>query len=140
MARGGNNSNNSNNSESNSNNSESSSSSSNNSSSTISHLETTGIRLTDGRLLPADDIVFATGYQNMRTQTRALFGPAVADRTRDVWGFDAEGEIRSLARPSGHPRFWYMAGNLALCRWFSRPLALQIKAIEEGLCLAAAVG
>lgn len=69
----------------------------------------------------------------MRPQTRTIFGDKVADKTKDVWGFDEEGEIRTLWRKSGHPGFWYMGGNLAMCRWFSRPLALQIKALEEGL-------
>lgn len=36
-------------------------------------------------------------------------------------------------RSSGHPGFWYMGGNLALCRSYGRLLALQIKAVEEGL-------
>jgi hypothetical protein len=36
-------------------------------------------------------------------------------------------------RPSGHPGFWFMGGNLALCRIYSKFLALQIKAIEAGL-------
>jgi len=38
-----------------------------------------------------------------------------------------------MFRPSGHPGFWFMGGNLALCRIYSKFLALQIKAIEEGL-------
>ena len=36
-------------------------------------------------------------------------------------------------RPSGHPRFWYHGGNLALCRIYSKFLALQIKAAEVGV-------
>lgn len=36
-------------------------------------------------------------------------------------------------RYSGHPGFWYMGGNLALCRIYSLLLGLQIKASEEGL-------
>lgn len=36
-------------------------------------------------------------------------------------------------RPSGHPHFWFMGGSLALCRTYSRFVALQIKAIEEGI-------
>ena len=28
---------------------------------------------------------------------------------------------------------WYLGGSLALCRVYSRLLALQIKAMEEGL-------
>ncbi|KAF9887104.1 hypothetical protein FE257_010598 [Aspergillus nanangensis] len=87
-----------------------------------------GILFADGTQLEADEIVFATGYQNMRTQARALFGDAVADRVGDVWGMDAEGEMRTMWRRSGHPGLWFMGGNLALCRYYSRLLAMQIKA------------
>lgn len=92
-----------------------------------------GLRLADGTHLPADEVVFATGYQNMRTQTRLLFGDALADRCSDVWGFDDEGEFRTMWRRSGQPGFWFMGGNLAISRHFSRFLALQIKAQEEEL-------
>lgn len=92
-----------------------------------------GIEFADGSALEADEIVFATGYQNMRTEAGNVFGDAVADRLRSVWGFDEEGEFRSIWRPSGHPGFWYMGGNLALGRYYSKLLALQIKAVEEGL-------
>lgn len=97
-----------------------------------------GIRLADGSELEADEVIFATGYQNMRTEARTVFGDAVADRVADVWGFDAEGEFRTIWRPSGHPGFWFMGGNLALCRYYSKLLALQIKAVEVGLNKAAA--
>jgi len=70
----------------------------------------------------------------MRTQCRKIFGDEVADKVKDVWGFDEEGEIRTMWRKTGHPGFWFMGGNLALCRWYSRLLALQIKGLEEGLC------
>ncbi|KAL4786578.1 hypothetical protein BJX76DRAFT_365378 [Aspergillus varians] len=92
-----------------------------------------GIRFGDGSELEADEIVFATGYQNMRTQTRATFGDEVADRVNSVWGLDEEGEFRTIWRRSGHPGFWFMGGNLALCRYYSQLLALQILAVEEGL-------
>ncbi|PYH79443.1 flavin-binding monooxygenase-like protein [Aspergillus uvarum CBS 121591] len=92
-----------------------------------------GLRFADGSELAADEIVLATGYQNMRTQARQIFGDAVADRVGDIWGMDAEGEMRTIWRRSGHPGLWFMGGNLALCRYFSRTLALQIKALEEGI-------
>lgn len=91
-----------------------------------------GLRFADGTELAADEIIFATGYQNMRTQARITFGDAVADRVGDIWGFDEEGEMRTIWRRSGHPGFWFMGGNLALCRYYSRLLALQIKAVQEG--------
>jgi cation diffusion facilitator CzcD-associated flavoprotein CzcO len=92
-----------------------------------------GLRFADGTELEADEIVLATGYQNMRTQTRAMFGDEVADRVGDVWGFNEEGEMRTIWQRSGHPGFWFHGGNLALCRYYSRFLALQIKALDEGL-------
>ena len=92
--------------------------------------------LADDSELEADEIVFATGYQNMRESARKVFGNELADAVHDVWGFDDEGEVRGMWRRSGHPGFWFFGGNLALCRFYSRLLALQIKAIEIGLAKA----
>lgn len=100
----------------------------------ISEILPKGVKFSDDEILPADEIVFATGYLNMRTQCRKIFGDEVADKVKDVWGFDEEGEIRTMWRKTGHPGFWFMGGNLALCRWYSRLLALQIKGLEEGIC------
>jgi cation diffusion facilitator CzcD-associated flavoprotein CzcO len=92
-----------------------------------------GLEFADGTQLDANEIIFATGYQNMKTEARSILGDEVADRIGNVWGFDEEGEMRNIWRRSGHPGFWYMGGNLALCRYYSRLLALQIKALEEGI-------
>ncbi|KAF2682191.1 FAD/NAD(P)-binding domain-containing protein [Lentithecium fluviatile CBS 122367] len=92
-----------------------------------------GIEFQDGSTLDADEIIFATGYQNMRTQARLIFGDELADRIGDVWGLNEEGEFRTMWQKSGHPGFWFMGGNLAISRYYSRVLALQIKAIEEGI-------
>jgi hypothetical protein len=97
----------------------------------ISEILPKGMRFADGSMIYADEIVLATGYQNMRSNTRLIFGDEVADRVGDVWGLDQEGEFRTIWQRSGHPGFWFMGGNLALCRYYSRILALQIKAIEE---------
>lgn len=99
----------------------------------ISEVLPNGLRFADGSELEADEIVFATGYQNMRTQARAIFGDELADRVGDIWGWDEEGEMRTIWRKSGHPGFWFMGGNLALCRYYSRLLALQIQASLEGV-------
>lgn len=92
-----------------------------------------GIEFADGSKLEADEIVFATGYQNMRTQARLIFGDEVADRVSDVWGFNEEGEFRTMWQKTGHPGLWFMGGNLAISRYYSRILALQIKAVEESI-------
>ncbi|RYP51896.1 hypothetical protein DL768_002864 [Monosporascus sp. mg162] len=86
------------------------------------------VRLEDGTELEADEIVCATGYQNMRTATEAIFGDKVAGKVQTVWGYDEEGETRTMWRRSGHPGLWLHGGNLAMCRYFSRIVALQIKA------------
>ena len=99
----------------------------------ISQILPNGMEFADGDKLEADEIVFATGYQNMRTQARKIFGDEVADRVNDVWGFNDEGEFRTMWQKSGHPGLWFMGGNLALSRYYSRILALQIKGIEEGI-------
>ncbi|KAH7324471.1 hypothetical protein B0I35DRAFT_475715 [Stachybotrys elegans] len=92
-----------------------------------------GVKFADGSELEADEVVFATGYQSMKTMTRSIFGDKVADRIGEVWGLNEEGEFNTIWQKSGHPGFWFHGGNLALCRHYSRLLALQIKAIEEGL-------
>ncbi|MCJ1228591.1 hypothetical protein MMC12_005252 [Toensbergia leucococca] len=99
----------------------------------ISEVKPRSLLFADGTELPADEVVFATGYQNMRGTASKIFGNELGDRVKDVWGFDDEGELRTMWRRTGHPGFWFFGGNLALCRYFSRMLALQIKALEEGV-------
>ncbi|CDO93615.1 unnamed protein product [Kluyveromyces dobzhanskii CBS 2104] len=94
----------------------------------------TGVELTDGTILEGlDVIVMATGYTNMKETARRLFGDKVADRLDPVWGLDKEGELKTIWRDSGHPNFWYMGGNLAVSRYYSKRLALRIIQQLKGL-------
>lgn len=92
-----------------------------------------GVVFSDGASLPADVVVLATGYQNMRESARALLGEEVADRCGPVWGLDEEGELRTIWRRSGQPGLWFMGGNLQQSRFYSKYLALQIKANLEAV-------
>jgi putative flavoprotein involved in K+ transport len=92
-----------------------------------------GAKLRDGRIVPADLLVLATGYKNQQDTVRAYLGNTVADKIGPVWGFDDGGELRNMWRRTAQPGLWFTAGSLAQCRIFSRYLALQIKAMEEGL-------
>ncbi|HEY7999001.1 MAG TPA: NAD(P)/FAD-dependent oxidoreductase [Pseudolabrys sp.] len=92
-----------------------------------------GARLRNGRIVPADLLVLATGYKNQQDTVRAYLGDAVADKIGPVWGFDEGGELRNMWRRTAQPGLWFTAGSLAQCRIFSRYLAIQIKALEEGL-------
>ncbi|KAI1177012.1 hypothetical protein F4777DRAFT_587589 [Nemania sp. FL0916] len=99
----------------------------------IDEILSNSIRLDDGTELQADEIICATGYQNMITTTEMIFGADVASKVGNIWGFDEEGETRVMWRRSGHPGLWLHGGNLAMCRYFSRLVALQIQAQLEGL-------
>jgi putative flavoprotein involved in K+ transport len=92
-----------------------------------------GARMRDGRLVPADLIVLATGYGSLETAVRSLFGAEVASRIGPVWGFGDGQELRNMFTHTPQPGLWFIAGSFAQCRIYSRYLALQIKAIEEGL-------
>ena len=92
-----------------------------------------GARLRDGSIVPAELLVLATGYKNQQETVRRYLGDAIADRVGSVWGFDAGGELCNMWRRTAQPGLWFTAGSLAQCRIFSRYLALQIKALEEGL-------
>lgn len=92
-----------------------------------------GAVMKDGSVKPADLIVLATGYEGQAAAARRIFGDTVGDRVGKVWGFDEEGELHGMWRPTGQPGLWFHAGGLAQCRIFSKVLALQIKARELGL-------
>jgi putative flavoprotein involved in K+ transport len=92
-----------------------------------------GARLRDGRIVPADLLVLATGYKNQQDTVRAYLGDAIANRIGPVWGFDEGGELRNMWRQTAQRGLWFTAGSLAQCRIFSRYLAIQIKALEAGL-------
>ncbi len=92
-----------------------------------------GVRLKDGRVLPAELLVMATGYKNQQEVVRATLGGAVADRIGPVWGIDDGGELRNMFQATAQPGLWFIAGSLAQCRIYSKFLALQIKAREVGL-------
>ncbi len=100
-----------------------------------------GALLRDGRRLPADLIVLATGFKGQDYLVRKLFGDAVADRVGAIWGFDAERqELRNMWMRTGQAGLWFIAGSFAQCRIYSKYLGLQIKACEEGLISLARPG
>jgi cation diffusion facilitator CzcD-associated flavoprotein CzcO len=92
-----------------------------------------GVRMKRGDTLAADLIVLATGYKPQEHLVRKLFGEAVTARVGPIWGFGDGQELRNMYSRTGQPGLWFIAGSLAQCRINSKYLALQIKAIEEGL-------
>ncbi|MET3912275.1 cation diffusion facilitator CzcD-associated flavoprotein CzcO [Bradyrhizobium sp. S3.3.6] len=92
-----------------------------------------GAQLNDGTTIAADLIVLSTGYKPQEYLVRKMFGDGVADRIGPVWGFGDGFELRNMYARTGQPGLWFIAGSLAQCRINSKFLALQIKAIEEGI-------
>ena len=92
-----------------------------------------GARMKGGEIIAADLIVLATGYRRQEELVRKLFGDAMVERIGTIWGFGDNQELRNMYVRTGQPGLWFIAGGLAQCRIGSKQLALQIKAIEEGL-------
>ncbi|KAF2169740.1 hypothetical protein M409DRAFT_20155 [Zasmidium cellare ATCC 36951] len=88
-----------------------------------------GLLLDDGTRIDADVVVFATGYtSNFRSTTHEIFGPEVSRHLRPFWGLDAEGEVLGAWRQTGHHGIWYTGHGFAHARYYSRFVAIQIKA------------
>ena len=92
-----------------------------------------GARMRNGKTIAAELVVLATGYQGQEALVRKLFGDAVAERVGPIWGFGASQELRNMFVRSAQPGLWFIAGSFAQSRIYSKFLALQIKATEEGL-------
>jgi putative flavoprotein involved in K+ transport len=99
----------------------------------IDGLVAEGARLKKGTTAPADLIVLSTGYKGQEFLMRKLFGEDVAARVGPIWGFGEGQELRNMYVRTHQAGLYFIAGSLAQCRINSKYLALQIKAIEEGL-------
>ena len=92
-----------------------------------------GAMMKGGETIAADLVVLATGYKRQEELVGKLFGEDVKKRVGPIWGFGEEQELRNMYTRTGQPGLWFIAGGLAQCRIGSKHLALQIKAIEQGL-------
>ena len=109
---------------------------------TLEHVNERSVALSDGAELPADLIVFATGYGSMNQWARELISPEVADKVGKVWGLGSDtkadpgpwvGELRNMWKPTQQENLWFHGGNLMQSRHYSLYLALQLKARYEGM-------
>ncbi|KAM0346972.1 hypothetical protein ACHAO7_011847 [Fusarium culmorum] len=100
----------------------------------ISRFIPEGLEFQDGSTLQADVIVWSTGFESdMRTLVSDIVGKDIVENIEHHWHLDKEGEIRGAFKPVGHPRMWYTGGGVAIARFYSRFLALQIKADLVGV-------
>ena len=109
---------------------------------TTTEIKPHSIVLSNGEELPADLIVYATGYGSMSGWAEMLISREVAEKVGICWGLGSntakdpgpwEGELRNMWKPTRQDGLWFHGGNLAQSRHYSRYLALQLKARFEGI-------
>jgi putative flavoprotein involved in K+ transport len=108
----------------------------------IARLTRTSAILSDGTEIPADVIVYATGYLPMNEWVAKIVSRDAADLIGPNWGYGSgtrgdpgpwEGELRNMWKPLRHENLWFHGGNLHLSRFNSKFVALQLKARFEGI-------
>ncbi|MFG6137345.1 NAD(P)-binding domain-containing protein [Halomonas sp. B23F22_10] len=108
----------------------------------IERINPHSVTLTDSSELPADLIVYATGYGSMNGWAARIISQDVADKVGKCWGLGSdtpkdpgpwEGELRNMWKPTQQQALWFHGGNLHQSRHYSHYLALQLKARQEGI-------
>ncbi|MBO4225160.1 NAD(P)/FAD-dependent oxidoreductase [Bradyrhizobium neotropicale] len=106
----------------------------------ITALREESVVLSDGSELPADIIFYATGYE--RSSFESILTPETAKRVGPLWGFGSgtrrdpgpwQGELRNMWKPTQQKGLWFHSGGIGVVRFYSRILALQIKARQAGI-------
>jgi len=108
----------------------------------VVRLTENAVVLSNGKTLPADLVVYATGYGSMNGWAADLISPEVAAKVGKCWGLGSgttkdpgpwEGELRNMWKPTQQEALWFHGGNLHQSRHYSLYLALQLKAKLEGI-------
>ena len=108
----------------------------------IERIAKNAVVMKDGTELPAELIVFATGYGSMNGWAAHLISQEVADKVGKCWGLGSdtpkdpgpwEGELRNMWKPTRQEGLWFHGGNLHQSRHYSQFLALQLKARAVGI-------
>lgn len=101
----------------------------------IKAITTSGLTLDDDSELACDTIIYATGFGSMEEWVTRLIDQQTADKIGRCWGYGSgyrgdpgpwEGELRNMWKPTAQNGLWFMGGNLAQVRIYSRYLAMQL--------------
>ena len=102
----------------------------------IINFNPSGIEVKSGDHFDVDLMVTATGYKGQEYVVEEFFGKSVVENVGPIWGFDNDRqELRNMWMQTKQPGLWFHAGSLAQCRIFSKFLALQIRAIQDGIVI-----
>jgi len=102
----------------------------------VASLDERRVVLTNGKQLPADLMVLATGYGDMNQWAEQLISPEVAQKVGRVWGLGSdtkydpgpwEGELRNMWKPTKQEGLWFFGGNLMQARHYSIYMAIQLR-------------
>ena len=108
----------------------------------IEGLTPDGLLFTDGSKISADIVIQSTGFHSMHEVVAKIVSREVADRIGPCWGLGSgtrndpgpwQGELRNMYKPTAQEALWFHGGNLALSRFYSKFVALQIKARMENI-------
>jgi putative flavoprotein involved in K+ transport len=108
----------------------------------VKEIKERSVVFSDGTELPADLIVYATGYGSMNGWAAKLISQEVADKVGKCWGLGSgtskdpgpwQGELRNMWKPTRQTGLWFHGGNLHQSRHYSQFLAFQLKARMEGI-------
>jgi putative flavoprotein involved in K+ transport len=86
----------------------------------------------DGSELEVQLIVFATGYEQFWNHIKPALGTAAA-KIDKAYGRAADNEYANTWRRSAQPGLWFGTGFIRMARFYTRFMAVLIKAIEEGI-------
>lgn len=109
---------------------------------TVREIRSKSVVLSDGSEVPANVIIYATGFGSMDNWVAQVISPDVARKVSTCWGLGSgtakdpgpwEGELRNMWKPTRQEALWFHGGNLQQARYYSQFLALQLKARMEGL-------
>jgi putative flavoprotein involved in K+ transport len=103
----------------------------------VEGLSADGVILSHGRELPADVVIMCTGFHSMHETVAEIVSRDTADRVGPCWSLGSgvrndpgpwQGELRNMYKPTAQEALWFHGGNLALSRFYSKILALQLLA------------
>ena len=77
--------------------------------------------------------MLATGFVSQEVVVEKLFGTSIAKKVGPVWGIGPDGEMNNMWKRSPQDGLWFIGGSFAQCRNYSKYVALQLKAVEEGV-------
>ena len=101
----------------------------------VKEMNANGITLEDNSYLACDAVIYATGFGSMEEWVARLIDQKTADKIGRCWGYGSgyrgdpgpwEGELRNMWKPTAQQGLWFMGGNLAQVRIYSRYLAMQL--------------